>query len=227
MTEFLWFTFFSAVSYFSIFHLMFNMFSFRMRDFVKEVVFSSLLLMFISYVLRYELGMAVIAPFAQMVMMILLLWLLFRVHLSHAVIMFSAWIIYLIDEQIIYSVLYFLGRADDGMDKLENTVISFAGSGLTIWFGYMLQRYGWHYSFVSDDPNIVVKVKGRKLLLLLLLFIEVVGFSVLYYLILFSTPSVVVPVSMVFLVVLIYVILLLNEEEVGFWKKPHRKFKDD
>ncbi|HEY2493813.1 MAG TPA: hypothetical protein VGI33_13025 [Paenibacillus sp.] len=142
---------------------------FKIDLFLKEIVFASLIMGFISYILRNDYHLIQIDIVLQYMLMFCFLWLMFRIHVFYAAIMTGmGYQAYLLIQTFLYSIM-------DRMDFLSysyqiginiGTLILQVSSALTaILIGMYIGKKRKGFDFIPDKPNGKIHICSRDKIL--------------------------------------------------------------
>ncbi|QOS98151.1 hypothetical protein JNUCC42_16700 [Brevibacterium sp. JNUCC-42] len=101
----------SFAEYFVIFMLLLSLFNFGIREFFAEVMFSCLLLSFVSISISEGFHLDDVAPFIQLVSFILVLWGVFQFNIFSSFLMGSVYVGYGFLQAVYLKTLEFIGLA--------------------------------------------------------------------------------------------------------------------
>ncbi|MGF7048447.1 hypothetical protein J2T13_002955 [Paenibacillus sp. DS2015] len=142
---------------------------FKIDLFLKEIIFASLMMGFISYILRNDYQLDQVDIVLQYVLMICFLWLLFRIHIFYAAIMTGmGYQAYLLIQTSLYSIMDRIGISFDNFQaKLSvYTLVLQALSALTaILIGIYIGKKRKGFDFVPDKPNGKIYISSRDKIL--------------------------------------------------------------
>ncbi|MEC0170740.1 hypothetical protein [Paenibacillus graminis] len=163
MLEFVLFMVFSVLETYAMFYLAFKVFKIDM--YFKEIIFASLLMGFISYVLRFNYGLIQTDVVVQYLLTFFFLWLVFRIHIFYAAIMNGlTYLSYMLIQSTCYLVL-----SITGMYSLKYPFISVGvyllqviSATSAILIGLFIGKRRVGFDFVPDKQNEKVKIRLRE-----------------------------------------------------------------
>jgi len=209
----------SSIESISILVFIFTVFRFEYRYLKYHMAFIALALSFVSYSMRAE-NLSIFNPFVQLALLIVLIWLLFRVHLLHAVIMGAVG--YLSYGLIQGIIVYFVGRLEHDpqwvTDVSEITlimhVVGLLSAGVTFGISFLLKYWNLGFAFIPsvESPRRNVKLKDNAAFLLTIL-ISVIGVGITYILIMMKTDPVYLFLFILIMVVSLSILLYLTTEK--------------
>ncbi|RXZ83330.1 hypothetical protein EBB07_05825 [Paenibacillaceae bacterium] len=186
MIDFVLFFLFSILETSAMFYLVFKVF--KIDIFVKEIVFASVIMGFISFVLRNEYHLLQLDLVIQIILMFLFIWLLFRIHIFYSIILVG--MVYQI-YFLIQSALFFLMDLFNLFHYQQPFTFSYsimvlqilsASTAYSIGRIIFVKRKG--FDFVPDKPagKIVIKRQDKILMALTIPSITIgVTISILYF----------------------------------------------
>lgn len=138
---------------------------FKIDIFHKEIIFSSILMSGISYTLRMDYNVAGLDVAIQIILMFLLVWMLFRIHIFYALIMtLITYQAYMLIQTLYY---YALGYNSHGFFSIYFLQIMSALTAILIGLYVTKKRKG--FDFVPDSPTSKVVIKTREKILFILM----------------------------------------------------------
>lgn len=184
MLDFLLYLAFSVFETFSLFFLAFKLF--KIDLYPKEMVFSSLILGFISYELRINYGWLQIDLMVQFILVVCFMWLLFRIHPFYALIMtgmtYQAYsftqtlYFYLLNHIPLFSLDF------NFITPLSLYLLQILSATSVIIIGNYIGNARLGFDFVPDKPTDKVHISSRdKILFALTLPSLLILLSTIYF----------------------------------------------
>ena len=164
---------------------------FKIDIFHKEIIFSSILMSGISYTLRVDYNVAYIDVLVQIILMIVFVWLLFRIHIFYSIIMtIMIYQAYMLIQSIYYYTLgYSLG------DTLSIYFLQVISAITVLGIGWFLAKKRRGFDFVPDSPTYKVIIARReKILFILVIPALIILTSTMYFTEHFSNFYVLMPI---------------------------------
>lgn len=219
ITNFLVFTIVSSVEYVAIFALMFSLFRIDYRGYMPHIIFVCISLSYLSFTIRED-SLAFYAPFIQMLSLITLMWLLFRIQIFYAsIISVIGYFLYGIIQLTIYSIASMF-RPDIKQFTVEMQIVALISGLIAFFLSNIVYRKNWGFSFVphSEDRRVNYRQKENMLLLFALLLSFIGLMSTYSFTVILDTPTSFIS-TLVFLIlsvaILIYVSRKKDESEVS------------
>ena len=155
------------------FILMMSIYLFPIRSYTPQIVFTSIVMAQTSYLLREVFLLDWLTPFFMLVWMVLLLWLLFRIHLFYALLMaVSGYLVYIVLQMLIVLIL----QAVSPLTEIQETfqylkLVQLLTSLAALAISRILIKKRLGFSFVPDriSENVPVRGTNRKLLITLII----------------------------------------------------------
>lgn len=166
MLDFSIYMFFSVLETFAMFLLAFRVF--KIDLYITEMIFASLIMGFVSFVLRHNYGMALTDAVIQYLLTFCFLWLLFRVHIFYAVIMTGlTYLSYTLLQSICYMVMNFTGfyYLSFPYPTMGVNILQVVSASLTILIAHYLNLHRKGFDFVPDKPNERVKIQPHEFII--------------------------------------------------------------
>lgn len=160
----------SIIETFSMLFLAFRLFKIDIMP--KEMVFTSAILAFFSFVMRHEYGLVQVDVVVQAIVMMVFIWLLFKIHIFYAfILMIVACQAYMFIQTFYYFFMISFGLfSSDNADFTAIMVILLqlltAGSAIALGQYVAIKRKGFDY--IPDNPHVKVKFNQREWTLLAL-----------------------------------------------------------
>lgn len=172
------FLFFSSIEWLALLLLMFAMFKFQLRGYWGQIILTSLAMSLLSHLVFKELDQRILATILQPPFLMLFLWQMFRVHIFYAGLMtIYGYLAYMIIQ---VSCMYTLDLLGIPLELIPNTLPTYLfqlGSiAATLLVFYVLHRRRIGYTFVPDNINVPLRMKGLNSKILVFMLI---GYSIL------------------------------------------------
>lgn len=156
---------------YAMFYLIFKLF--KIDLFPKEMIFASLIMSFISYVLRTVYELPQVDVVVQVLLMFSFIWLLFKIHVFYAIILTGmAYQAYMLIQTLYYFIMDNAGLFDGGnipyILSINTFVLQALSATTAIGTGYFLSAKRKGFDFVPDKPNGKIAVKTWEKVLLIL-----------------------------------------------------------
>ncbi|MGG3874720.1 hypothetical protein [Brevibacillus laterosporus] len=146
----------SFAEYFVIFMLLLALFNFGIREFFAEVMFSCLLLAFVSISLSEGFHLDDVAPFIQLLSFILVLWGVFQFNIFSSFLMGSVYVGYGFLQAIYLKTLEFVGLATLEQVQAGGTsfyVLQISSIVLTLCIALVIGRFFPGFDVVHQGRN--------------------------------------------------------------------------
>lgn len=217
ITKFLVFTIVSSVEYVAIFTLMFSLFRIRFHGYKPHLVLVCLSLSYLSFTLRQD-SLTLYAPFVQILLLIVLMWLLFRFQVFYAAIMtVFGYLGYSFVQLTVYYISTHL-IPDAGLFRLEVYSVAIISAFVTYFISVIIRRKNWGFSFVPHNEEGSVNYRQREnVQLLVAMILSIIGFIVTYSfaLTLNTTFSFIITLAFLILSVTILIYISHKKEEAS------------
>lgn len=170
VSDFILFMVFSVMETCAMLFLMFRLFKIDLM--LKEMLFASAIMAFVSYTLRAVYDLPSLDVPLQLTLMLAFVWMLFRIHLFYATIMTGVtYQAYFLLQTTYYFLLKIMGTFDTSFPVITNVSTYFlqilsAGSVYAAACWILKKRKG--FDFVPDKPKGRLQLRGRDKLLLAL-----------------------------------------------------------
>lgn len=155
---------------YAMFYLIFKLF--KIDLFPKEMIFSSLIMSFISYVLRTVYELPQVDVVVQVLLMFSFIWLLFKIHVFYTAILTGmAYQAYMLIQTLYYFIMDNAGLFDGDLPyilSISTFVLQALSAATAIGTGYFLSAKRKGFDFVPDKPNGKIAVKTWEKVLLIL-----------------------------------------------------------
>lgn len=166
--DFAFFMLFSTVETFAFYYFMFRLFKFDM--YYSSIIFTALILSYISYTLREVYHLSSIDVIVQFLLIICFVWLSFKVHLFYASIMtVTALIGYAMVQTFYYLLFYYFGlilKMPDA-NNLFAYILQIFSSVTILFIGWYLKRKNMGFDFVPHSQYVKVKLTDNIRIILL------------------------------------------------------------
>jgi len=180
------FTVGSSIEYFSIFILMFTLFRFRLTDRLVVTLLVSVMMSQVSYFTRLVPEIGSLSSFIQLGIMIIVLWVLFRVPIFYSLIMNAAGFICGAATQGI--VIFLVTFSGVEMSTIQDnpwisTAVQLLSVTVVIAIARTIFTYNLSFDYVPVSHRARVKIKGTNAILMAViltsLFITIMAASLL------------------------------------------------
>lgn len=155
---------------YAMFYLIFKLF--KIDLFPKEMIFASLVMSFISYVLRTVYELPQVDVVVQVLLMFSFIWLLFKIHVFYTAILTGmAYQAYMLIQTLYYFIMDNAGLFDGDLPyilSISTFVLQALSAATAIGTGYFLSAKRKGFDFVPDKPNGKIAVKTWEKVLLIL-----------------------------------------------------------
>ncbi|TFE22618.1 hypothetical protein [Cohnella luojiensis] len=152
--------------------LILSIFRFQIKGFVPQILFTAVVMAQTSYLLREVLNQDSITPFFMLAWIVILLWLLFRVHYFYALLMaITGYLGYLLIQiSIVYSFQFLFDTEIPVVDFYTMKIIQIISSSIALLISVVLMMKRIGFSFVPDrvQESVLLKGTNRRMLLLLI-----------------------------------------------------------
>lgn len=169
MLDFGLFMLFSLLETFAMFFLAFRVF--KIDLYVVEMIFASLIMGFISYVLRNEYGLTSSDVIIQYLLTFCFFWLLFRIQVFYAAIMTGlAYLSYMLIQSSFYLTMNLTGMnsPDFPFASLSVYALQVVSALSTMLIASYIHRRRKGFDFVPDKPNEKVSIQSRDIVIFVL-----------------------------------------------------------
>ncbi|WP_409177452.1 hypothetical protein [Brevibacillus fortis] len=162
MDEFL-FVVFSFLEFFAIFYFICSLFRLNHIEFLYESIFSSSLLTFVSYFLRFVSNLEEIAPFIQLGCLIIIIAIVFRFHFYYSTVMsITGYVGY----GVVQALYLILGNWIFSTDVASHDVLKFvlqgASFGTIFIIGWVIDRKDAGFNYVINGKSVTVRFSETK-----------------------------------------------------------------
>jgi|GEM_PF-5999689 hypothetical protein len=204
------FTVISSIEYIAILVLIFTVFRFEFGYLKYHMVFVALALSYVSYSMRTE-NLSAYVPFVQILILIILIWLVIKVHPIYATIMGT---LGYLSYGLIQGILVYIAR-ESGF-QLEAMTWPMAGVALlsaasTFGISSLLRSRNLGFAFIpsQEERKSTVKSKETTALIIVSLF-SVVGAGIMYIFTLLKTEPLYMFIIILILVISVGILLFLS-----------------
>lgn len=169
MLNFILFMIFSGLETYALFLLAFKIF--KIDIYHKEIVFSSIIMGFISYVLRYDYGLLMTDIVLQYLLTFSFMWLLFRIHVFYAAIMTGlAYLTYMLIQSSCYLLMNATGLYALDFPFVTSGIylLQTVSATITILIASYVSKRRKGFDFVPDKQNDKVKIRSREIVIFFL-----------------------------------------------------------
>lgn len=176
------FAIFSLMEYASILVLIFSLFRFNLNEYIPEVVFSSSLMTFFSYWIRYGSFLDVSAPFVQMGFLIIMMWVVFRFHLFWSTLMGGlVYAGYGILQAIILIGMEWIFGTGILVHDVWRHVLQVVTATAALLISWILHRYDKGLNFVPQGRVLTSTFSKANVSLLVSVLVILLTFSFSFY----------------------------------------------
>lgn len=188
---------FSMLENYAMFYLIFKLF--KIDLFPKEMIFASLIMSFISYVLRTVYELPQVDVVVQVLLMFSFIWLLFKIHVFYAAILTGmTYQAYMLIQGLYYFIMDNAGVFESEIPYILGTstfVLQTLSAATAIGIGYYVAMKRKGFDFVPDKPHGKITVKGwEKVLLILNIPSVVIVLLTMYFATTFSAFFFIIPI---------------------------------
>lgn len=142
---------------------------FKIDLFLKEIVFTSIIMGFISYMLRNNYHLDQVDIVVQYVLMFCFLWLLFRIHVFYAAIMTGmGYQGYLLIQTFFYAIMDrmdFISYNNQLELNMGTLILQALSASTAILIGIYIGKKRKGFDFIPDKPNGKINVSSRDKIL--------------------------------------------------------------
>lgn len=146
---------FSVLETYAMFYFMFKVF--KIEIYPVQMIFSSVIMAFISYVLRDEYGVPQIDVFVQMLLMFLFVWMMFRIHIFYATILTGvSYQFYMLLQTAYYYIMQQAGLFDTKIPYILSSsvfILQTLSAATAFFIGWIVYKNRKGFDFVPDKPN--------------------------------------------------------------------------
>ncbi|MGG1313658.1 hypothetical protein [Cohnella laeviribosi] len=176
------FIFFSALEWLALIVLTFAIFKFPLRGYWGRLLFSALMLSFLSYLILVALDLALYGSFMQLPIVFLYFWQLFRIPVFYAGLMVvNGYMLYTLLQA---AILFVFQNA--GIMVMPNVPTAFVVQTITacvaFFMAWLLVRKNMGFTFVPDTERIKVKWTKLNVRLLAMSIFGYIAISTFYHL---------------------------------------------
>ncbi|MBW7456847.1 hypothetical protein ACFOLF_09850 [Paenibacillus sepulcri] len=168
----------SIIEYFSYFIFMFALFRFRFRDRMFYLVFVSFIMSQVSYFTRLNPEIGELSSYIQLTLLIIAMWVLFRVPLYYSIVMNGAGFVFGFAVQGL--VILFLWQTGTPLGTIQDNALASAATQalsalLVIGFSRLIFIKNWGFDYVPTSHRAYVRISGVNALLLVIIVIAAVA----------------------------------------------------
>jgi len=168
----------SLAEYLSYFIFMFALFRFRLKDRILYMVFVSFLMSQVSYFTRLNPEIGELSSYIQLALLIIVLWVLFRVPLYYSIVMNGAGFVVGFAVQGLV-ILLLLESGTPITSIQENALNSAATQALSAFVVIGLSRLiitkNWGFDYVPTSHRAYVRISGVNAVLLVVIVVAAVA----------------------------------------------------
>ncbi|CAM4504492.1 hypothetical protein [Paenibacillus typhae] len=166
MLDFSIYMFFSVLETFAMFLLAFRVF--KIDLYITEMIFASLIMGFVSFVLRHDYGLILTDVVIQYLLTFCFFWLLFRIHIFYAAIMTGlAYLSYMLLQSTCYLIMNFTGFYS--LNLLYPTMgvnsLQIVSALTTLLIAYYIRKQRKGFDFVPDKQNKKIRIQSHEFIL--------------------------------------------------------------
>ncbi|MFS1514060.1 HAMP domain-containing sensor histidine kinase [Chengkuizengella sp. SCS-71B] len=148
--DIIYFTFFSSIEYIANFFIVFSLFRLSISKYLPQVLFSCVILSYVSLSLRVGLEMEAVAPLVHLVLYFLLLWQLFSIQFIYSIIM--AVVGYLV-YGVIQVLLYLIYTPELTLFKMEGYILQVLTSLVAFCLVSILRKKNITFPYVINEKR--------------------------------------------------------------------------
>ncbi|MDF9840458.1 hypothetical protein M2105_001457 [Paenibacillus sp. PastF-1] len=166
MLDFSIYMFFSVLETFAMFLLAFRVF--KIDLYIIEIIFASLIMAFVSFVLRHDYSMALTDVVIQYLLTFCFLWLLFRIHAFYATIMTGLmYLSYMLLQSVCYLIMNFTGfySLPFPYTTMGVNILQCISASLTIFISFYINKHRKGFDFVPDKRSVRVQINSKEFIL--------------------------------------------------------------
>jgi len=158
----------------ALFCLLLSIFLFPIRSYGTQMLFTSIIMGQTSYIVREVFHLDNLTPLFMLGWMIILIWLLFRVHLFYALLMaVTGYFVYVAVQMIfIFVIQWLLGVENLTTDFYYQKMLQVICSIIALFSSYILSKKRIGFSFVPDRSYAQVPLIGVNRALLHVLIVS-------------------------------------------------------
>lgn len=168
----------------AVFYLMFRLFKIDLM--LKEMLFASVIMGFVSYTLRAVYHFPNLDVPLQLILTLAFVWMLFRIHLFYATIMtgmtFQA---YFLIQSVYYYLMKYLQVFSSGLPVVtgfSTFALQIVSVLSAVAVGWWISRSRKGFDFVPDNPRGKIRYKKRDKILFILILPSYVSLAAVIYL---------------------------------------------
>lgn len=169
MLEFVLYMVFSVIETFAMFFLAFRVF--KIDLYIVEIFFASIIMGFISYVLRYNYGLMMTDIVIQYLLTFFFMWLLFKIHVFYASTMTGlAYLSYMLIQSVCYLLMNLTGlySLQYPFQTVGVYLLQTISATITILIAIYISKRRKGFDFVPDKQNDRIILRSREIILFLL-----------------------------------------------------------
>ncbi|RXZ77079.1 hypothetical protein EBB07_32865 [Paenibacillaceae bacterium] len=164
----------SSIEYFSIFMLMFTLFRFQITERLATTLMVSIMMSQVSYITRLSSDIGELSSYIQLVLMILVVWILFRVPWYYSILMnFASFVIgFAIQGITIFLLSLFQGvtlESIQGGDSMVSASVQLLCAVLVIAVSRLIYLMNFGFDYVPVDHRAYVQISGTNEVLIVVI----------------------------------------------------------
>ncbi|AIQ53800.1 hypothetical protein R70331_21220 [Paenibacillus sp. FSL R7-0331] len=166
MLDFSIYMFFSVLETFAMFLLAFRVF--KIDLYITEMIFASLIMGFVSFVLRHDYSMLLIDVVIQYLLTFCFFWLLFRIHIFYAAIMTGlAYLSYMLLQSTCYLIMNFTGFFSLTFlyPSIGVNILQIVSALTTLLIARYIRKQRKGFDFVPDKQNKKLRIQSHEFIL--------------------------------------------------------------
>ncbi|AIQ48311.1 hypothetical protein R70723_22135 [Paenibacillus sp. FSL R7-0273] len=166
MLDFSIYMLFSVLETFAMFLLAFRVF--KIDLYITEMIFASLIMAFVSFVLRHDYGMVLTDIVIQYLLTFCFLWLLFRLHIFYAAIMTGlTYLSYMLLQSTCYLIMNITGfySLTFFYPTMGVNILQIVSALTTLLIAYYIRKQRRGFDFVPDKQNKKIRIQSHEFIL--------------------------------------------------------------
>ncbi len=182
------FTILSSIQYISIILAGFSLFRINFKWFKPQIAFVCIALSYVSFTMRIE-SFALYSPIIQLIILIVSMWLLFRIQIFYAAIVsITGYLVFIILDSATYYIALTITN-ELRLFTIQMYIVALISGVLTMIVSMLIYRKNWGFSFVPLNEDSYVNYRQKEnFLLLFVMIVSAIGLIfVFYFFITFNT----------------------------------------
>lgn len=164
----------------TLFVFMFSIFRFKIKFYIKEIIFISVLISMASYYLRLFENLYSVVPIVLLMLIIINLWIVFKISPFYAAIMgIASYIGYSVVQALILWIMQEANIITLDQIKEDNLqsgqILQIISIVTTLLISAVLERFRLWFTFVPVTNAILIKINTRNLITLIAITISVIA----------------------------------------------------